>query len=113
MNCNPSKITEELIKEISSDKNNIVLSKHANIQCLLRVIDSEDIWKVLQFGEIIENYPNDYPYPSCLMLAFLQMNKPMHVCCAVIERKINIITAYYPDNARWEEDMKTRKAAEK
>lgn len=107
------KITEELIKEISSDKTNIVLSKHANIRCLLRVINSEDIWTVLRSGEIIEDYPNDYPYPSCLMLAFLSADKPMHVCCAVVGRKINVITAYYPDSERWEEDMKTRKAAEK
>ena len=30
-------------------------------------------------GEIIEEYPNDYPYPSCLTLGNLNTKWPLHV----------------------------------
>lgn len=30
-------------------------------------------------GEIIEEYPNDYPYPSCLTLGNLNTKCPLHV----------------------------------
>lgn len=103
------KVTAKLIKEMSAVKANIILSKHTNKRCIERIINSIDILEVLQHGEIIEDYPNDYPYPSCLMLAFLRNNVPMHVCCGVGGGKLYIITAYYPDPLRWEADMKTRK----
>ncbi|MEX2316454.1 MAG: DUF4258 domain-containing protein [Pirellulales bacterium] len=28
----------------------------------------EDVLKSISSGEIIEDYPSDYPFPSCLML---------------------------------------------
>ncbi|MEG0508035.1 MAG: DUF4258 domain-containing protein [Eubacterium sp.] len=30
-------------------------------------------------GEIIENYPKDYPNPSCLILGYLFTDIPLHV----------------------------------
>lgn len=107
------KITIQIIRELAATTDNIVMSSHANTQCIERVIDSSDILDVLLHGEIIEDYPNDYPYPSCLMLAFPKQCKPMHVCCGVGEGKIYIITAYYPTIEKWEDDMKTRKVVRK
>ena len=107
------KLTAELIKSLSTVNANIVMSSHANLQCIGRIIDSSDILEVLRHGEIIEDYPNDYPFPSCLMLGFIKPDKPMHVCCGLGEGKIYIITAYYPDSKKWEPDMKTRKVAAK
>lgn len=107
------KLTVELIKRLSTANDNIVMSSHANLQCIERIIDSSDILKVLQHGEIIEAYPNDYPFPSCLMLGFITPDKPMHVCCGLGEGKIYIITAYYPNPNKWDSDMKTRKVATK
>lgn len=107
------KITIERIRQLSAVNANIVMSSHANLQCIRRIIDSSDILEVLQHGEIIEDYPNDYPFPSCLMLKFIKFDKPMHICCGVGDGKIYIITAYYPDSKKWEPDMKTRKVAAK
>ena len=59
------KITAELIKSLAAAKSNIVMSAHANKQCIERKINSSDILNVLLHGEIIEYYPNDFPYPSC------------------------------------------------
>ncbi len=74
-----------------------------------RNITYEDIVYVLRNGEIVENYPEDYPYPSCLVLAILVNGKPLHVCCGIGEGKIFVITAYHPDNKRWDDDWKVRR----
>ena len=110
---NQDKITVELIRELAAETSNIVMTSHTNRQCIERVIDSSDILEVLRNGEIIEDYPNDHPYPSCLMLSFPKTDKPIHICCGIGEGKIYIITAYYPTSEKWEEDMKTRKAVKK
>ena len=44
------------------------------------------------------------------MLGFTSKHKPMHVCCAIGDNKLWIITAYYPTEEKWESDYKTRKA---
>ena len=40
----------------------------------------------------------------------MSAHKPMHVCCAIGDNKLWIITAYYPTEEKWESDYKTRKA---
>ena len=56
-------------------------------------------------GEIIEDYPDDYPFPSCLMLGA----NHLHVVCGVGAGILWIITAYHPTKDKWEDDLKTRK----
>lgn len=56
-------------------------------------------------GEIIEEYPTDYPFPSCLMLG----SNRLHVVCGVGAGMLWIITAYRPTSDKWETDLKTRK----
>ena len=80
------------------------MSAHANKQCLKREINAEDILETLLKGSIIEQYPTDFPFPSCLMLGFTSKHKPMHVCCAIGDNKLWIITAYYPTEEKWESD---------
>lgn len=60
-------------------------------------------------GEIIEEYENDYPYPSCLVYGINLNNEVIHIVCGLNEIELWIITAYYPDNIKWKEDLKTRK----
>ncbi len=105
-----SELTSEQIKELAADKNNIEMSSHANIQCIKRIIDSKDVLNVLRTGEIIEQYPKDYPFPSCLEFGLSLTGKPLHVCCAIGNGKLWVITAYYPKTEKWENDYKTRKA---
>lgn len=76
---------------------------------LQRDIAQEDIESALLNGEIIEEYENDYPYPSCLIYGINLNDKILHVVCGVNEVELWIITAYYPDNKKWEKDLKTRK----
>ena len=69
----------------------------------------KDVLNALLNGEIIEEYKDDYPYPSCLVFGMTIDNKVIHVVCGVNEIEVWIITAYYPDNIKWEDDLKTRK----
>lgn len=36
-------------------------------------------------------------------------NKIIHVVCGVNKDEVYIITAYYPDNIEWEENMEIRR----
>ncbi|MBR0365215.1 MAG: DUF4258 domain-containing protein [Clostridia bacterium] len=60
-------------------------------------------------GNIIEEYPDDKPFPSCLILGSDSNNIYVHIVLSTDKQLINIITAYHPDNEIWESDFKTRK----
>ena len=96
----------DTIRQLCSD-GLIEWTEHSVIRIIQRGITKQDIEDVLKTGEIIENYPDDYPYPSCLILGG---EKSLHVVCG-IESKLWIITAYHPDLAKWEDDYKTRREA--
>lgn len=74
-------------------------------------IGTEEVLQVLNTGEIIETYPDDTPYPSCLVLGRTEANRPLHVVCAPVQDKgrLIIITTYQPDPGRWEPDFHRRK----
>ena len=59
--------------------------------------------------EIIEQYPDDYPYPSCLILGMSIEDKYLHVVIGNHESDLFLITAYFPSFDKWESDFKTRK----
>ncbi len=74
-----------------------------------RKIRIDDVILCLREGEVIEDYKDDYPYPSCLVYGLNNKNKVHHVVCAVGDDKLWIITSYLPDPEEWEEDLKTRR----
>ena len=84
-------------------------TNHCIVRLFQRNISQEDIENALLNGEIIEEYENDYPYPSCLVYGIDLNNKVLHVICGTSETELWVITAYYPDNIKWEDDLKTRK----
>ena len=51
-------------------------------------------------GEVIEDYPDDYPFPSCLILGH-----GIHVVCGIGEGKAWIVTAYRPTLDKWEKNI--------
>jgi hypothetical protein len=87
------------------------LTKHATIVRLERGIKTAELEQALLHGEIIERYPDDQPYPSCLVLGWLTSGDPLHVVCSrgSIEPALRIVTLYEPEDALWESDYKTRK----
>ena len=73
-----------------------------------RVTD-EDVRIVLASGEVIEDYPDDIPYPSRLVLGWAGI-RPLHVVAAENSAVLEtiVITVYEADTTRWEGDFKTR-----
>ena len=98
------------LRALAIDIDNFKITKHMTIRLDERNIKLRFIQNALLNGEIIEQYPNDYPYPSCLVLYFMNEKIPIHVCVGLGDRKLWIITAYYPNTDDWEDDFKTRKA---
>jgi len=62
-------------------------------------------------GEVIEAYPDDFPYPSCLISGLLCDNYILHIVCGIGENELWIISAYRPDPERWMDDFTIRKGA--
>lgn len=87
------------------------LTRHATIARLERGITIAEIEQALLNGEIIEEYPDDQPYPSCLVLGWLESGDPLHIVCSRgdIEPALRIVTIYEPEEALWESDYKTRR----
>ena len=84
-------------------------SKHAVDQSILRHITTQEIREALEYGELIEDYPNDKYGPSCLILGYTQAQRPLHIQCSYPSRSpIKIITIYEPDPNLWL-DFKVRR----
>ena len=57
---------------------------------------------ILENASIIEDYPTDKYGPSCLILAYTQSGRPLHIQCSYPSRPlVKIITLYQPDSERW------------
>ena len=84
-------------------------TNHVLIRLMQRNISMDDVESALMSGEIIEQYPNDYPYPSCLVLGITPNETVLHVVCGIGENELWLITAYYPDPEEWENDFKMRR----
>lgn len=87
----------------------IALTKHARERLAERNITVDDVVKGIETGEIIKQYEDDKPLPSCLILGFSVNNKYIHIVLSNDEEYIYLITAYYPNPEQWEDDFKTRK----
>ena len=74
-----------------------------------RNIRMDDVRAALTNGEIIEQYPGDSPFPSCLLLGRTAAGQPLHVVCGSDGRELWLITAYIPNLAEWAEDYKQRR----
>jgi len=70
-----------------------------------RNIRIDDVKVALLKCEIIEQYPNDYPFPSCLVLGRAIDGRIMHVVCGSNGLELWLITAYYPNPNEWSEDF--------
>lgn len=86
----------------------LVYRVHAVQRMAERGIREEDVARVISQGKEIENYPDDLPYPSRLLLGWIE-RRPLHVVAATAEHDIIVITVYEPDPALWESGFERRK----
>ncbi|MBI5180412.1 MAG: DUF4258 domain-containing protein [Nitrospirae bacterium] len=84
--------------------------KHTLIRLDERNILQERVLEVILNGEIIEDYPDNKPFPSCLILGFVS-GKPYHAVIALDaeDPMAYIITAYEPSLNKFEPDFRTRR----
>ena len=87
----------------------VFMTQHSSERCRQRGILQKDIRHAITTGEIIEQYPDDYPFPSCLVFGYTKNNRIIHIVISDEGDSSRIITAYYPDSTKWESDYKTRK----
>ena len=57
-------------------------------------------------GEIIEDYPDYWLNPACLIFGYSVNNKILHVVVG-IDDYIHILTAYFLDKTKFKSNMKT------
>lgn len=99
------------LRALAVDIDNFIITKHMAVRFKERGIKMGFVRNALMNGEIIEQYPDDYPFPSCLILGCTNEERAMHICIGLGGGKLWVITAYYPDTNEWEDDLRTRKAA--
>ncbi|MCM1104791.1 MAG: DUF4258 domain-containing protein [Clostridium sp.] len=101
-------ITIEQLKALNALEN-IAITEHARVRLHERNIGIDDIVNGINTGEIIKQYEDDKPIPSCLILGSSVKSEYIHIVVSCDTDFIYLITAYFPDPEMWETDFKTRK----
>lgn len=73
-----------------------------------RVIKASEVHRIVETGELVEDYPEDVRGHSCLVLGRGEIGRPIHVVCSPKDEYLAIITAYVPDPTLWSSDFKRR-----
>ena len=89
---------------------NLEWQRHALQRIIERGILRIEVKNAILNGDIIEEYNNDYPFPSVL-IAYINSVKSLHVVLSYDETndKYYIITVYIPSEIYFEKDLITRK----
>ena len=86
----------------------LIMTQHSRKRFAERGIGIDDIIFTIKTGSIIEQYPDAFQSPSCLVLGY-SGERALHAVLSIESDKIYVVTAYAPDPDKWESDMKTRK----
>lgn len=79
------------------------ITDHADEEAFADDLTYEEVCSSVIRGEIIEDYPNDKPYPSCLIFGKNVSGEPIHSVWAYNPKSLwaVLITVYRPDPQRW------------
>ncbi len=85
------------------DSQNYRITAHGDEEAENDQLDFEEIFYSVRNGEIIENYPSDQPFPSCLIYGTNVSGEPIHSVWAYDEenQRASLVTVYRPDPTRW------------
>ncbi len=88
-------------------------SRHAVDKMFTRGVSTDEVKQIAEGGDLIQEYPNDTPYPSYLLLGYAD-GRPLHVLVAqeFEDGPCIIVTAYVPDTTYWLDDYRTRRNRE-
>jgi len=92
---------ENIINAIRNSR--VRITDHADEEAFNDSLTYEEIYSSVMQGEVIEDYPDDKPYPSCLILGRNFSGEPIHSVWAYNpeNRWTVLITVYRPDPDRW------------
>jgi len=94
-----TKLNLERIRKFVGEER-FVISNHARVRMFQRNISTDDITETIMKGEMIEEYADDEPCPSALILGFL-WSFPYHIVVAECEDHVRIVTVYIPEEDKW------------
>jgi hypothetical protein len=99
---------QDLIEAIR--QNRMRITDHADEEAESDELSFDEIFLSVLQGEIIEEYPDDKPYPSCLIYGESFKGEPVHSVWAFNKETkwAVLVTVYRPDPERWI-DWRTRR----
>jgi len=99
---------ENIIESVKEKR--IRITDHSDEECESDNLTFEEVYFSVFNGEIIEDYPDDKPYPSCLIYGHTFSEDPVHSVWAFNDENqwAVLITVYRPDPERWI-DFQTRR----
>ncbi len=99
---------EDIIEAIRDDR--VQITDHADEEAQADRLSFDEILASVINGEVIEDYPDDGPYPSCLIYGSTFSGEPVHSVWAYNDENgwAVLITIYRPDPERWL-DWRTRR----
>jgi hypothetical protein len=89
----------------------VLISDHADEEADSDGLKIDETYFSVLYGEIIEIYPTDRPYPSCLVFGKNVAGDPIHSVWAFNAETewVVLITVYRPDPDRWIDWRKRKK----
>ena len=92
---------EYIVNAIRSSR--VKITDHADEEAVDDRLTYEEIYFSVIHGEVIEDYPNDKPYPSCLILGDNFSGEPIHSVWGFNPENYwaVLITVYRPAPERW------------
>ena len=62
-------------------------------------ICEQEVYEAALSAEVIEEYPDDAPYPSVLLFGSTRADRPIHIVCALdaSDGLVVVVTVYQPD----------------
>ena len=92
---------QDIIRAIESLQ--YYITDHADEESQADRLSAGDVFQSVRNGEVIEDYPTDHPYPSCLIYGLSSEGMPIHSVWAYNEESqwAVLVTVYRPDPTRW------------
>lgn len=92
---------DDIIGAIRS--NRVRITDHADEEAQADRLSFDEVFFSVVQGEIIEDYADDWPYPSCLIHGSTFRGEPVHSVWAYNEANewAVLVTVYRPDPGRW------------
>ena len=96
-------LLENIRRAIYKKRYNITLHAREEMSPKEDDISERELIGAILNGEIIEDYPNDKPFPSCLIFGRTEEGRPIHAVCAYSKEDdiTIIITTYEPNINMW------------